>query len=205
MDDKISFEGDFSEEEAASGLKMPPFMTFAPHHYGFTSSLDLKTPPGIVTRIEPHPRYYTDRTGTVPLPTAGHIESEWWSRIFFIAFAAPHPGRHHVFRYNEPYAQLLFVPAEVKYDIEPMSVGEAAVRQVREDNIRQHGNILCNRDFQDHNGNNFDNKYKVMSKINAREGIEGVDKYITEVIDKLPKPKKISGFKFKKKKNQGGS
>jgi hypothetical protein len=198
----VTFEGDFTDDEAYCGVKMPPFMSFAPHHYGFTSSLDIMTPPGIVTRIEPHPKFYTDRTGTVPIPVPGHIQSEWWSRIFFIAFKSPLPGQYHIFRPGEPYAQLLFVPKEINYDIKPMTAEEAAKRSVRDDNLGRHGHKLCTRHYNDHVAHRFDNKYKVMGKINDREGVEGVDRYIAETLaKKIAKPKKISGYRLKKTKD----
>jgi hypothetical protein len=196
--DITTFEGDFSAEEQITGIKMPPFMSFAPHHYGFTSSLDLKTTPGIVTRIEPHPSFYTDRTGTVPIPVAGHIESEWWSRIFFIAFKAPLPGQCHVFKPNQPYAQLLFLPKEVDYKVEHMTPEEIATRQMRDEQLGKHGSLLCTRHYTDHLGHKFDNKYKTMSKINDKDGEQGVDQYISKTLaSKIKEPKKIKGYKLK--------
>jgi hypothetical protein len=93
----VKFDGDFSADEKVCDMKFPPFMTFAPFHYGFTSSLDIETEPGQVLRIEPHPRFYTDRTGDVPVAVAGHLEAEWWSRIFFVVFKTPKPGEKHSF------------------------------------------------------------------------------------------------------------
>src|SRR5581483_5793386 len=55
---EIKFIGDFSPEQP-TGIKFPPFMTFAPGHYGYTSALDIQVPDDHVLRIEPHPRFYT--------------------------------------------------------------------------------------------------------------------------------------------------
>jgi hypothetical protein len=195
----VTFNGDFTEHEKSTGM-MPPFLSFAPHHYGFTSSLDLMTPPGIVTRIEPHPRFYTDRTGTVPIAVAGHLETEWWSRIFFIAMKSPLPGCEHVFRCGEPYAQLLFLPKERTYNVIKMTEDEIADRTKRDEKVGKHSKKLCTHRFADHLGRHFDNKYKVMSKINTREGIEAVDDFIEETVGPEVKAKKIAGFKLKCKK-----
>jgi hypothetical protein len=41
-----------------------------------------------------------------------------------------------------------------------------------------------------------------MGKINDREGVEGVDRYIAETLaKKIAKPKKISGYRLKKTKD----
>lgn len=87
-DGKVEFEGDFTTESRECSVKLPPFSNFAPGHYGFTSSLDIECDPDYVIRLEPHPRYYVDTVGDVPLCITGHLES-WWPRIFFIVFKAP--------------------------------------------------------------------------------------------------------------------
>lgn len=194
--DKITFDSVFTDEEKSTGM-MPPFMSFAPYHYGFTSSLDIKTKPGIITRIEPHPSFYTDRTGTIPTPVAGHIETEWWSRIFFIAFKSPLPGQHHVFSPGQPYAQLLFLPKEINYKIKPMPPEEIAKRSVRDDKINKNSDKLCNHSYTDNKNNVFNNKYKVISKLNQKEGEEGVDQFIKDKTD-IKITKKIKSFKIKK-------
>ncbi len=195
-DDNVTFTGDFTTEEQQSGVPMPPFMSFSPHHYGFTSSMDIKTNKDIITRIEPHPRFYTDRSGLVPIPVAGHIETEWWSKIFFVVFKSPLPGQSHHFNPEEPYAQLLFLPKDVDYTINHMTNKEISERIVRDENISKNAKHLCTRHFKDHKGNSFDNKYKTLSKANNKEG---VDQYIERVIvENTKSPKKIPGFKRKK-------
>src|SRR5688572_32640765 len=82
----------------------------------------------MVVRVEPHPRFYTDATGTCPCAVAGHIHTAFWPRIFFVVFKAPWPGQTHVFRKDEPYAQLLVVPRKVLYDARPMAEEQARAR-----------------------------------------------------------------------------
>lgn len=99
------------EEELHPSMQEPPFKQFAPGHYGFTSSLDLLVPDDMVVRVESHPRFFTDTTGTCPCAVPGHIHTAFWPRIFFVVFKAPWPGQTHVFRKGEPYAQILVLPA----------------------------------------------------------------------------------------------
>lgn len=196
-DGGLSFDGDFTEEERRCGVGMPPFMSFAPHHYGFTSSLDLKTPPDTVTRIEPHPRFYTDHTGTAPVPVPGHIESEWWSRIFFVVFKAPAPGTSHVFRPGEPYAQLVFLPKSPEYTIAPMTPEESARRAAREDSIAKHAPRICSRSYKDHKSHTFDNKYKTLSRAFERGGDGAVEDHLIKTC-LTPRPKRIAGCPIRK-------
>ncbi len=134
---KIIFEGDFSSEDwdidecgrptsdQQSKRKTPPMMSFSKNHYGMTSALDLEPPEGHITRTEPHPRFYTDESGTVPCLVAGHIQ-RWWSRIFFVVFKSPQEGQTHIFRKGEPYGQVLFLPQKIVHPIlsQPIMISE---------------------------------------------------------------------------------
>ena len=64
---------------------------------------------GMAIRTEPHPRFYTDRTDTVPIAVPALIRN-WWPMMFFTVFKAPAEGRTHVFRRNEPFAQIIVIP-----------------------------------------------------------------------------------------------
>lgn len=167
---ELIFEDDFTEERnEAKHNWVRPFSHFAPHHFGFTSSLDIKTEPGFGIMILPHPRVYTDRTGTVPMPVAGFIESDWWARIFFVVFKSPLEGQKYVFRYGEPYAQILVLPKEVKYDIKKMTPEEENQRALQEKLITDNVKTIATNIWQTDAGETFDNKYKVLSKM-AKEG-----------------------------------
>lgn len=198
-DGVMKFDGDFSEDEKVCNTKFPPFMTFAPNHYGFTSSLDIETEPGNIVRIEPHPRFYTDTTGEVPIPVAGHIEAEWWSRIFFVVFKCPRPGERHVFRKGEAYAQILILPTKAQYEVRAMTTSESHSRNVRDANIATQGEKMCTHKFKDDKGNQFNNKYKVLSKLCERNGVEGVDEVLNEIARRRNRPiKKIAKMNFKR-------
>lgn len=193
------FEGDFSEEEKKYNHPMPPFMTFAKGHFGFTSSFDLQPPPDYVIRIEPHPKYYTDESWTTPCPVPGHIQGEWWSKIFFVVFKQPPIGGAYIFKKGEPYAQILILPKKVNYEITEMTEKEKEKRISLESNILKYNKYFCKK-WKDDKGNTFDNKYKVLSKIFTKEGIEGIDNIIENCSNKENKNKKnIKLFKYKKK------
>ncbi len=55
-------------------------------------------------RTEPHPRFYTDTTDTVPIAVPALLRTEWWLTISFVVFKSPGVGRTHIFRPGELYA-----------------------------------------------------------------------------------------------------
>ena len=174
----VIFDGDFTGEapwaSEQEGQAPPPFSSFAPGHYGFTSSLDLMPPEGYCMRVEPHPRFFTDETGTVPIAVPGHIQ-RWWSRIFFVAFKSPSEGQEHIFRYNEPYAQILIVPEKVTYDLQEMSNEEKTKRSVREQTIANNAQYIAKNIWNDHVDHKFDDKYKQLKSAYQKKGDQGVE------------------------------
>jgi hypothetical protein len=211
---ELVFEGDFSAEDwmlneqnnhitgDESKKKTPPMMSFAPGHYGMSSSLDMEPPDGYVIRTEPHPRFYTDDTGTVPCMLAGHIQ-RWWSRIFFVVFKAPREGETHIFREGEPYGQVLFVPQKNNVEFVPFTDEERIQRESRDRKISEHGDKISNHSWKDHKCLKFDDKYKVLSSSYAKGGYGNMDKTINEKVSlkndepiKTKIPKKL--FRAKK-------
>lgn len=158
---KFEYEGEWTEQSF-------PFMNFAPNHFGFTSSLDIKTEKGFGTMILPHPRLFTDMTGTVPLPVQGMLESDWWPKIFFIAFKAPVEGQEYVFRKDEGIAQFIFLPKNIEYDLAPMTEQEANQRANCEAFLTKYEKNISTRTWNDGSNNVFDNKYKVLSNYAKR-------------------------------------
>ena len=92
--------------------------------------LDLKVERGFAIRTEPHPRFYTDRTDTAPIAVPALIRN-WWPMMFFCVFKAPAEGRTHIFRPGEPFAQIIVIPEEATFDLEPMGGEEAAERELQ--------------------------------------------------------------------------
>ena len=82
-------------------------------------------------RTEPHPRFYTDLTGTVPIAVPALLRTEWWPMISFVVFKAPLPGQTHIFRPSEPMLQLLVLPVTADFALVPMGEEEAAEREMR--------------------------------------------------------------------------
>lgn len=195
---QLIFEGDFSKEDWIIGedgknisgnepkRKSPPMMSFAPGHYGMSSSLDMEPPEGYVIRTEPHPRFFVDETGTVPCLLAGHIQ-RWWSRIFFVVFKAPREGEEHIFRPGDPYGQVLFVPQKNIVKFIPFTEEESIARQNRERRISDHGSKIATHSWKDYKQLAFDNKYKVLSSAYAKGGYREIDGLIESKISNIKK------------------
>lgn len=172
---KTVFEADFSEEQKDCEIALPPFSTFAEAHYSLACMVDIQTDPDYVMRLEPHPRYYTDDAGDVPLAIGGHLQ-DWWPDPFFVAFKSPWPGQTHVFRKGEPYAQILILPRKQEYSIVEMTEDEKRIRAARAEVIHSFGHdFIARNKWEDQRGNSFDDKYKVLAKIHSQEGEKGVD------------------------------
>ena len=204
VDGKVKFEGDFTQEraECPENVPLPPFMCFAPGHFGMTSALDIKVPSGYVLRTEPHPRFYTDETYTVPCCLAGHIQTEWWPKIFFVAFKNPMPGQTLVFKPGEPYGQVLIVPKKITYDLKEMTIIEAMQRTSTDDKIIKYCKKFVRNDWKDHVGHNFDDKYKVLSAVFSKNGASGVQEFLDAVVKAVDSKRKFRGKLIMKRKNE---
>lgn len=167
---KLSFESE-------NKLALNYIDEFAPNYYSISSFIDLNPPEGYLTRIEPHPRFYTDVTGNCPLAVAGHLK-RFWARIFFVVFKSPLEGQTHIFSYEEPYASLLFLPENSDFKIDLMSEGEIKFRENIEKNIHDKGAKIATHSWFDSKGNNFNNKYKVLNKMYENKGLEFVFNYL---------------------------
>jgi hypothetical protein len=192
--DDIIFEGDFNNETWNMDRTKAPMSKFAKDHYGMSSSLDLEPPEGYVIRTETHPRFYTDSSGTCPIMLPGHIH-RWWSRIFFVVFKSPKEGEMHVFRKGEPYGQILFVPEKNIFSFQQMTPEEEKLRVETERSISENSSQICTHAWRDNKGNQFDNKYKVLSSAYLKGGEEAVHNVIKESKNKKPKKIKIKNIK----------
>lgn len=191
---KLNFSGDFDNEAPwADGLNSkkppPPFAAFAPGHYGFTSSLDIQPPDDCIVRLEPHPRFYTDDTGTVPIAVAGHLQS-WWPKIFFVVFKAPTNGQVHIFRKGEPYAQVLILPRRIDYEIREMTPEENQERGNLDRRINHLKDYIPQNVWVDYIGNAFDDKYKQLSTAFCKNGIDGINKLLDKAAAKAERAAK---------------
>lgn len=206
VDGNLKFTGDFTEDsKRVPQLPIPPFSIFAPGHFGMSSCLDIKVPEGYVLRTEPHPRFYTDHTNTVPCCIPGHLNTAWWPKIFFIVFKNPLPSQTLIFRKNEPMCQILIVPQKASYDIQPMSAQEAHHRNFRDDTLGKYANKISTRNWHDYANHLFDDKYKVLNNIFLKKGVDGVDKFFESIDAEAlqPKPMKFKTRFIARKKYEG--
>ena len=130
-DGKIVFDGDFGPRPTDSDLMWPPFRTFGEDYYSHQLLLDLKVGKDWAVRTEPHPRFYTDTSGTVPIAVPALLRTEWWPMISFVIFKAPTEGCTHIFRPSEPMLQILILPITADFALIPMDEEEAAERELR--------------------------------------------------------------------------
>jgi hypothetical protein len=128
-DGHLVLEGDFGPNPE-TGLQWPPFRNFGDLFYTYQMLLDLKVEDGLAIRIEPHPRFYTDPTETVPIAVPALLRN-WWPMINFALFKSPAEGRTHIFRPNEPFAQIIVIPAESEFELVKMDEEEAAERELQ--------------------------------------------------------------------------
>jgi hypothetical protein len=129
-DGGLIFDGDFGPPPE-EGLQWPPFRSFGREYYTYQLLLDLKVGHEWAVRTEPHPRFYTDTTGTVPIAVPALLRTEWWPMISFVVFKSPGEGATHVFRPNDPMLQILILPVTSDFILTPMDVEEAAEREMR--------------------------------------------------------------------------
>ena len=127
---QVVLESDWGADPE-SGINWPPFRTFGEEYYSYQLLLDLKVPDTIAVRTEPHPRFYTSTTNDVPIAVPALLRTSWWPMISFVIFKAPPEGVTHIFRADEPFMQMLFVPAEAPFELAPMDQEEAAEREMR--------------------------------------------------------------------------
>lgn len=175
VDGKLVVEG---SDERLNGHV--PFKTFAPGHYGFGSGLDIQVPDDHILRLEPHPRYFTDQTGTVPLVVPGHLHTEWWTRTFFVVFKMPPEGKTHIFRKDEGYGQALVLPQKAEYEILPQTAEEIEKRVRWERITYYYDKQIGKRTWFAEGGGAFNDKYKVMYRAWKQGGEEALEKLFSQ-------------------------
>ncbi|HEX4556480.1 MAG TPA: hypothetical protein VH249_20995 [Xanthobacteraceae bacterium] len=128
-DGKLVLDGDFGPAPD-DGLDWPPFRTFGEKYYTYQVLLDLKVEEGLAIRTEPHPRFYTDSTDSVPIAVPALLR-RWWPMMNFMVFKSPPEGRTHIFRPGEPFAQVIVIPADSEFQIVEQTEEEAAERELQ--------------------------------------------------------------------------
>jgi hypothetical protein len=182
----VRFEWDFAKELAGK-LTGGEFVTFFPKEaskfYLFNTGLDLAPPPGYIIRTEPHPRFFTDDSATVPIAVVGHVQSEWWPKKFFVVFKAPSPGQRHIFRKGEPYVQLLLLPQKLPIETVQMSSEENDRRRKLEHEVAVSTSHIATNIWHNPSGYAFNNHYKVLARAFLRQGMPAVEETVSEAYD----------------------
>jgi hypothetical protein len=123
----------FAEQPETIGdadAEPPPFRGFGREYYTYQLLLDLKVPADLAIKTEPHPRFFTDTTGTVPIAVPA-ILRHWWPMISFVVFKAPAAGQTHIFRPGEPFMQITLVRPDEAINLVEMQAEEAAERELQ--------------------------------------------------------------------------
>ena len=171
-DGKLVFDGDFGPHPENSGdLMWPPFRSFGQDYYTYQLLLDLKVEKDWAVRTEPHPRFYTDPTDTVPIAVPALLRTEWWPMISFVVFKTPVEGHTHIFRPGEPMLQILILPVTADFTLAAMGDEEAAEREIR--GRRIHGSrptLAADTTWTSRTDTEFDGTYRhLLRAAKARE------------------------------------
>jgi tetratricopeptide (TPR) repeat protein len=186
-DGELRIDWDYAKEPGGV-LGRDEFTDTAPKpskFFLFATSVDLQAPPGYVLRTEPHPRFFTDTTGTVPLAVSGHVRSEWWAKKLFVAFKAPPPGQRHIFRKGEPYVQILFVPQHTTYQPTRMTAEEEAQRVEVEEGILLAKSHLATHVWHNPDGLEFNDHYKALERAFKQDGMAGVQAAVQKAVERF--------------------
>jgi hypothetical protein len=166
---RLILDGDFGPDPG-TGVQWPPFRTFGTAYYTYQILLDLKVEPGFAIRTEPHPRFYTDPTDSVPIAVPALLRN-WWPMMFFMVFKTPAPGATHIFRPGEPFAQIIVIPEEANFELVEMDVEEAAERELQARRIQESRATLGKKtEWTSSTDTVFDGTYRhIFSAAKARE------------------------------------
>jgi hypothetical protein len=173
QDGHLILDGDFGPDPD-TGVQWPPFRNFGDQFYTYQILLDLKVEEGFAIRIEPHPRFYTDQTDTVPIPVPALLR-RWWPMMNFAVFKSPAEGRTHIFRPGEPFAQVLVIPAEIDLELVEMDEEEAAERELQSRRIHASRDTLsANTRWVSATNTVFDGTYRfLLSAAQAKNKKQG--------------------------------
>ncbi len=145
------------------GGEGPPFRSFGRQYFTFRSSIDLRVEPEWAIKIETHPSFYSDATGTAPIAVPAILHA-WWPMVNFLVFKSPAEGQTHVFRPGMPFVLVTVVPAEQSVEVAPMPVEEAAERELMSRRIYASRATLAQGTHWVSNSNTaFDGTYRLLS------------------------------------------
>jgi hypothetical protein len=146
------------------GMDWPPFRNFGDVYYTYQLLLDLDPGEGYAVRTEPHPRFYSDRTGTCPIAVPALVRN-WWPMLFFMVFKSPDEGQTHVFRPGEPMAQILVIPETAEFDLVEQTDEEQAQRELRSRRIHAaRSTVTADTVWTSQTNTVFDGTYRYMAR-----------------------------------------
>ena len=170
---KLHIEGDFGPPPAP-GVTWPPFRSFGDVYFTYQSLFDFNPGEGYAIRTEPHPRFYSDTTGTCPIAVPALIRN-WWPMVFFMVFKSPGEGQTHIFRPGEPMAQILVLPETAEFELKEMSREEQADRELRSRRIyAARSTVTADTTWTSETHTVFDGTYRHMARAaKARAATKG--------------------------------
>jgi len=185
VDGNIEFKWSQEKEPGEGGDPRAQFlMSHRPvTDYLFHTSVDIQVPPGYVLRVEPHPRFYRDESGTAPAAVCGHVQTEWWPKKLFLVFKIPQPGQTHIFRKGEPYAQVLCIPRD-DFVMTEMTPDERARRRKLEEEMMRVMSLIAKRVWVSGHNVVFTDFYNVLARAFARDGQAGVEAVVREHVER---------------------
>lgn len=190
---KINAEQDWKkDQDTIRKIGNIPVGQISENHFGINTGLDIKAPAKHVLRIEPHPAFYGKNN--YPCAVPGHLETDWWSSLFFIVIKAPEEKNKLIFYKGMPIAQCIVLPKNNNYVAVRMSEKEANQRRENFKVINTSRDKIS-KSYKDINGNTFDNTYKTISNYVSIKGIKEFKNLLNSLKSKI---KKI-GFRLFKK------
>jgi hypothetical protein len=162
-DGKLILEHDFGPPPE-EGVEWPPFRNFGDAFFTYQVLLDINPGPGYAIRTEPHPRFYSDTTGTCPIAVPALVRN-WWPMLFFMVFKSPTEGQTHIFRPGEPMAQILILPEAADFELRQMTMEEQADRELRSRRIYAARSTLTkDTEWRSTTNTVFDGTYRHMAR-----------------------------------------
>ena len=190
---KITAENNWEkDQETIKKIGNIPVGQISESHFGINLGLDIKVSATDVLRIESHPAFYGKKNYPCAIP--GHLETDWWSSLFFVVFKVPEEKNKLVFYKNMPIAQCFVLPRKNKFIPVLMSDKEAKSRKENFAIINSSRKKIS-QSYNDSFGNTFDNTYKFLSNYVKVNGIKQFNNLLNTLKNKI---KKI-GFRLFKK------
>jgi len=178
-DGQPHFLGSF-DNELRSTVVWPPFQSANPGHYSMATLLDLAAPHASSLRVEPHPRFFTDQSGEVPVAVIGNVQTHWWPLCLFVTFKSPRPGERHVFEKGMPYCQVIVVPNRRDESLRHMEPSECAEREMLAQAIMRNRARIRTNGWVSHDRLAFDDVYKQLRRAYQTGGLDGIRKCLFE-------------------------